>query len=165
MPKYLIAFALAAVLVVTACGDQTADDGGASALPPADQTCLAGSPECEDLGPADEPILPGEPTDDAPGLETPPGGGLSVADVVANDIDGGFAIQGFYVDSGDGPFLCDALLESFPPQCGGASIPFQTADGLDLDLTTEGDVTWSADQVVVVGEVVDGVFVATPIAE
>jgi hypothetical protein len=40
--------------------------------------------------------------------------------------------------------LCDAIAESFPPQCGGDRILVQ---GLDLDaianLQTEGDVSWA----------------------
>ena len=40
--------------------------------------------------------------------------------------------------------LCDAYLESFPPQCGGDRIE---VEGLDLDtmerLQTEGDVSWA----------------------
>ena len=93
------------------------------------------------------------------------GGALSVGEAVSNDIDGGFAIRGFYLDDASGTWLCDALAESFPPQCGGDRIPFDNSAGIDLGpLQNEQDTTWSDGFVTVVGEVVDGVFVATPIS-
>jgi hypothetical protein len=136
---------------------------------PAAGACLAGDPECQDLGPLPsdgEPLLPGEPAGNpGSGPVTPlDGGGLSVGDVLRNDIDGGFAVQAFYLADGRGPRLCDALAESYPPQCGGDAIPFDNTAGVDLGMLQSAQgVTWSDGVVVVVGEVVDGVFVATPI--
>jgi hypothetical protein len=161
----------ALIVLAAACGD-AGEVEDAAELPPAADACLAGDPDCGDLGPlptGDEepPLLPGEPDDGAdPGVVTPlVGGGLSVADVVGTAIDGGFAIVGFYVDDGSGPLLCDALAESFPPQCGGERIPFDDSAGVvdPDDLESSGGVTWSNLPIVVVGEVVDGTFVATPI--
>lgn len=49
-----------------------------------------------------------------------------------------------FVDPDGTVRLCDAYLESFPPQCGGDRIE---VEGLDLDtmerLQTEGDVSWA----------------------
>jgi hypothetical protein len=49
-----------------------------------------------------------------------------------------------FVDPDGTVRLCDAIAESFPPQCGGDRILVQ---GLDLDavasLQTEGDVSWA----------------------
>lgn len=112
-------------------------------------TCLVGEPECQDTFPdsAEPPV--------------PPLPGLPIATVVNTPIDGGFVISGFYFDDGTGVRLCEALAESFPPQCGGASIPFDNTAGADLGvLSIEQGVTWSDQPVLVEGEVVDRVFVA-----
>ncbi|RZV45503.1 MAG: hypothetical protein EX267_05260 [Acidimicrobiia bacterium] len=112
-------------------------------------TCLAGEPVCEDTFPDS-----GEPP-------VPPPPGLAITSVVDTPIDGGFVISGFYFDDGTGARLCEALAESFPPQCGGASIPFDNTAGADLGvLSIEQGVTWSDQPVLVEGEVIDGVFVA-----
>jgi hypothetical protein len=118
------------------------DDGGAD-------TCLVGESECQDTFPDS-----GEPP-------VPPPPGLPIATVANTPIDGGFVISGFVFDDGTGMRLCDSLAESFPPQCGGASIPFDNTAGADLGvLSIEQGVTWSDQPVLVEGEVVDGVFVA-----
>ena len=181
--RMIISLVAAFAIVAAACGDAGTEstEPDAQALPPAAGACLAGDPDCQDLGPLpvageEPPILPGEPDPGAPepvpsdlddGPVTPlAGGGLSVGDVLANDIDGGFAVQAFYVADATGRYLCDALAESFPPQCGGDRIPFDNTAGADLGLLqSEGGVTWSNDLVVVVGEIVDGTFVAIPFAE
>ena len=172
MKTRLIAIGLALVVVAAACGDSGEVDD--AEVPPAAGACLVGDPDCEDLGPlpvGDEepPLLPGEPDDGAdPGVSTPlVGGGLGIPEVLAGKIDGGFAITGFYFEDDNGLRLCELLAESFPPQCGGAEIPFDnTADVIDPDdLDSSQGVTWSSLPVVVVGEVVDGVFVATLFAE
>lgn len=112
-------------------------------------TCLAEEPNCEDTF-----VDSGEPP-------IPPPPGLPITSVVDAPIDGGFVISGFYFDDGSGPRLCEALAESFPPQCGGASIQFDNTAGADVGvLSIEQGVTWSDQPVVVEGEVVDGVFVA-----
>ncbi len=165
--RFWVAAAFALVLV--ACGGD--DDAAELPLgdapgdtPDAAGACLVGEPDCQDtLTP-----LPGEePIDLDPATGEPvAGGGLSVGDVLANDIDGGFAIQAFYYADDSGTYLCDALAESFPPQCGADRIPLDNAAGVDLGpLQTEQGISWSDDFVTVIGEVVDGVFVATPISE
>ncbi len=165
--------ALVLALFVAACGtdatDATADlpvNSGNNA-----QTCIAGDPDCQDLGPQgsdDEPLfVDGEPVDGPPVDDTQslPNGSLTIPDVLSSNIDGGFAITGFYVDDGSGPMLCDALLESFPPQCGGDSIPVDNSAGVELDgLRTDSGVTWTDQPAVLVGEVIDGTFVVTPIS-
>ncbi len=129
-------------LPLDAQGGGNGGDGGAD-------TCLVGEPECQDTFPDS-----GEPAE-------PPPPGLPIVAVVDSDIDGGFVISGFYFDDGSGVRLCDTLAESFPPQCGGPSIPFDNAAGADVGvLSIEAGVTWSDQPILVEGEVVDGVFVA-----
>jgi hypothetical protein len=124
-------------------GDGGDDDGLVAA------TCLPEEPKCEDTF-----VDSGGPTE-------PPPPGLPIATVADTPIDGGFVISGFYFDDGTGVRLCDALAESFPPQCGGPSIPFDNTAGADLGvLSIEQGVTWSDQPILVEGEVVDGVFVA-----
>jgi len=123
--------------------DSAGSNGGAG------ETCLADEPVCEDTFPDS-----GEPP-------APPPPGVPVATVASTPIDGGFVISGFYFDDGTGVRLCEALAESFPPQCGGASIAFDNTAGADLGvLSIEQGVTWSDQPVLVEGSVVDGVFVA-----
>ena len=72
------------------------------------------------------------------------GPALSIEDALAADSDEPLLVSGNLLAQGDEVRLCSALAESFPPQCGGASLH---VDGLDLaevdDLITEGDVSWT----------------------
>ena len=120
-PRATLAVALLSLLL-TACGS-TGDDPSASAG--------------------------GDPTGDpvlviADGPITDPG--MSVADALGHRAtDDLVTVSGALFVDGDGTVrLCDAIAESFPPQCGGERIVVQ---GLDLDavagLETEGDVSWA----------------------
>jgi hypothetical protein len=53
--------------------------------------------------------------------------------------------------------LCSALAESFPPQCGGASLLVEGLSLGDVDgLITEGDVSWTDRPIELLGVVADG---------
>ena len=91
------------------------------------------------------------PAGEAPVLviaEGGPGGepGLSVAEALTHaPTDDLVTVAGaLFVDADGTVRLCDAILESFPPQCGGDRIE---VEGLDLDtipnLQTEGDLSWA----------------------
>lgn len=149
MLRRFVCLLVGLLLGLSACADEgvTTQDGGGSNV---DRTCLAGDPDCQDD--------PGDGNDQPTG---PPSGGVSVADVGTGDIDGGFAVEGFFYDDGTGAVLCQDLAESFPAQCGGPSIPFDNSAGVDLGvLDSEQGITWSAHRIMVIGRVVDGVFVA-----
>lgn len=102
--------------------------------------------------------------DDADSTDNGPssggGPGISVSDSLASDLDGPLLINGFLVIQGgehDDPEqvrLCDALAESFPPQCGGDSL---LVEGLDLKsiegLMSEGPVSWTDKVVQLLGAV------------
>ena len=174
--RKLLLLGAALAVVAVACGGGSSDtlEAEPASLPVNDGgnvaagACLAGAEDCQDMGvqpDLEPPLLAGEPVADVADSDvvTPlVGGGLSVADVTSTDIDGGFAIEGFLVDTGDNAFLCELLAESFPPQCGGERIPFDNSAGIEFDIETANGVTWSNDLIVVVGEVIDGTFVATP---
>jgi hypothetical protein len=72
------------------------------------------------------------------------GPGISIDDALASDSDEPLLVTGNLLAEGDEVRLCSALAESFPPQCGGASLHVV---GLDLEevngLITEGDVSWT----------------------
>jgi hypothetical protein len=118
---------LALALILAACG--MIIDPSPSADPPAG-------------GGADgdgEPVLviaDGEPTEP----------GMSVADALGHQAtDDLVTVSGALFANADGTvYLCDAIAESFPPQCGGDRI---RVDGLDLDdvpgLQVEGEVAWA----------------------
>ena len=165
--SYLLVAALA--LALAACGGGTADDDTAS-LPVNDDpassggaagACLAGDPDCNDIGdgggaaplPADD-----EPTDGgSSGMVVEP---MTISDALVSDAGTVIAVQGFFFDDGSGPRLCEALAESFPPQCGEASIPVTGYEEvIDVPLQSEQGVTWTDQAVTFLGEIVDGTLV------
>ena len=105
----------------------------------------------------------------APSAGAPiPGGGLSIEEAIASTLEGPLMVKGYIIAPEGGPvLLCSALLESYPPQCGGPSL---VVEGLDLStvegLTETGDpslaqVTWSDAEVSLLGDVRDGVITAS----
>ena len=55
------------------------------------------------------------------------------------------------------------LAESYPPQCGGASIPVTNYEEVvNVPLNSNQNVTWTDDRVTFFGEIIDGVFVVDP---
>jgi hypothetical protein len=74
----------------------------------------------------------------------PDGPVQSIADAIANAGDAPGHVQGALLIDADGTVrLCEALAESFPPQCGGRRL---VVDGLDLDslgaLQDENGARW-----------------------
>lgn len=170
--RYLLVATLA--LALAACGSGVADDDPAS-LPINDDpatgggaaagACLVDEPDCDDIG-ADqgaEPLpLPGD-DGDGPGGSATSGGmvvaPLTVSEALEGGVSGIVAVQGAFFDDGSGPRLCEALAESFPPQCGGASLPVSGFEEvIDVPLQTEQGVTWTDQAVTFLGEIVDGVL-------
>ena len=162
-PRVLTAAPLVLLLALTACGADTttsAADGADAAAPSVDgssvsaggaaSSCLEGSTGCDDT--------PG--ATGTGGVESAPDGSVPVGDAVAAGVQGPFLISGFLVVDASGARLCEALAESFPPQCGGTSIPLQPAEApAGSTTTTEGDVTWTDQPLLLEGEIVDGAFV------
>lgn len=184
----IIALFAVVVLIAAACGSEDSDVGtpaaptpvaadSPSGLPPNPNpdetpdiggTCLEGEPECNDTP------LPGqEPTDLPPPLEEPEpilssgqlvDGGLTVPDALATDATGIIAVKGFLVVNDDGARLCELLAESFPPQCGGASISITNYDEvLGIPLSNAQGVSWTDDHASFLGGIVDGIFVVNPL--
>lgn len=51
-----------------------------------------------------------------------PGGGLSVQEAIDSDLDGLLMVRGYLIERDGELRLCDAILESSPPQCGDPSL-------------------------------------------
>jgi hypothetical protein len=161
---------LCAVLVaaLAACGGDVADDQlplntGTEPSPSPAGACLVDEPDCNDTGvPADGDELPPPSDGDAVsgGIVADP---LTVSQVLISDIGGVIAVQGFLFDDGSGPLLCETLAESFPPQCGGESLPVSGhEEAVDVPIVTEQGVTWTDQPLVLFGEYVDGTLVVDP---
>jgi hypothetical protein len=68
---------------------------------------------------------------------------FTLEEALASDGDGPILVTGLLIDAGDGWRLCAAVAESFPPQCGGASVTVEELDPADHDLQDAGGVRWS----------------------
>lgn len=111
---------------------------------------LAGCGGGTDDVPGAQPDTVVEP---GPGAGAPADGGLSIADAKASDLEGPLMVGGYIVAEDQVVRLCDTLMESFPPQCGGESL---LVEGLDLDAyetRSEGGVRWTDAPVPVLGDV------------
>lgn len=129
-------------LVLAACGG--GDGGDASDLPTDDPNvagaCLAEDPDCQDIG---DPNADGPPAD-ASDEPITPSDSLSPSQVLAaGSIDGSFVVQGFlFVDADGTARLCDLILESYPPQCGGEALPI-SGDLSTIELSSDQGLSWT----------------------
>ncbi len=121
-----VALVLVLALILVACS--TADGDASSSADPSSGGGGAGEPVLV--------VADGEPTEP----------GISVADALGHQAtDDLVTVTGALFANADGTvYLCDAIAESFPPQCGGDRV---LVEGLDLDavdgLQREGDVAWA----------------------
>jgi hypothetical protein len=83
---------------------------------------------------------------------------LSVEGLAIAEPTGQVSVVGFIVLDAGGDRLCEALAESFPPQCGGASVDIANAADLDVTLEESGAVRWTNLAVVLSGRYADGTF-------
>lgn len=162
--KRLLLLIASFALVVAACGgdSETADelllDSGSGNNEPIAGACLEGEPDCNDT-PGGEPTdlpPPGDTGDEPLPTAIDPGS--------AADVTGPVAVTGFIVAVGDEMKLCEALAESFPPQCGGAFVTVTNVDQVDPDdIQSTDNVRWTDYTVTIFGEMVDGTLLATTI--
>ena len=132
--------------------------------------CSAGGPPADSPSPTDSPSPVETPGADA--SESPPaeadavlhidatgsagGPGISVQEALESELDQPLLINGsVFIDADGNALLCDAIAESFPPQCAGARL---AVEGLSIEmlapgvLQEEGEVRW-AEQVQLFGTV------------
>ena len=159
--KKLMFLLAAFALVLATCGggdETTADlpiDDNPDVGAPSAGACLVGEEDCNDTPGGEPQVLP------PPASQGDPIVTLTVAEAAAAS--GQVAVNGFLVDVAGESRLCEVLAESFPPQCGGASITMTSLHQIDPDdLKTEGDVTWTDFPVTILGEMVDGTLVVAP---
>lgn len=70
----------------------------------------------------------GSEGEQAPSAGAPiPGGGLSVGEAIASDLDGPLMVRGYLIERDGELRLCEAILESSPPQCGEPSLRVEGA--------------------------------------
>jgi hypothetical protein len=85
------------------------------------------------------------------------GPGIAIDDALSSGSDEMLLVNGNLLAQDGEVRLCSALAESFPPQCGGASL---VVAGLKLEevdgLITEGDVSWTDRPIQLLGVVGDG---------
>jgi hypothetical protein len=94
------------------------------------------------------------------------GPGISVTEALDSTLAGPLLVNGFIVTTPDGlVYLAELLAESFPPQPGGDKL---IVEGLDLDafagLTSAQGITWSEQNVQVLGIVSDGILTVSATA-
>lgn len=161
--RRLMAVVIALALFAVSCGTSAEEvpvNTNPTAAPGIAGTCLADEPDCND----NPGVAGGEtPVDLPPAGDVSNGavvdGGLTISEALATGATGILAVKGFLVDDGTTARLCEALAESFPPQCGGASVELTGYETIDPDsLKTEQGVTWTDDVTTMYGELADGVF-------
>ena len=169
----VIGLVAALSLLAAACGDGVEEAPTASlpvnddpAAAPASGTCLEGEPDCDDTGDMVTPPIPLEDVEPGDGVVSggmTTDGGLTVSDALAGGADGIIAVQGFLLDDGSGARLCEALAESYPPQCGGTFVPVSNYEEvLGVPLQSAQGVTWTDEVVTFFGEIINGEFVVDP---
>ncbi len=90
------------------------------------------------------------------------GPGISVAEARRSRLDGPLLVNGYVIAEGSKVRLCEALAESFPPQCGGASLEVRGLDLASLSgVQSSGAVRWSAQPRQLLGEVKNGVLIVS----
>ena len=90
-------------------------------------------------------------------------GELTVEEALVSGRDGRLTVTGaLFVVKGRPARLCSAIAESYPPQCGGASVIVEGLEPSSIpELEVEGDVAW-AESVALVGTLEDAVLRLAP---
>lgn len=128
-------------LILSACSSDS-DEPTATAEPTDEPTAAA------DDGSGGGATVTGLAGDD---LSQPMGPGITVDDALTGDQIGPILVNGFVLIKDGEARLCDALAESFPPQCGGPSLILDGFDPGEVTLTEEQGVQWTDDVVQIVG--------------
>jgi hypothetical protein len=166
----LIIALTAFLLVLAACGTE-ADEAelplnpNPDGVPGPTATCIEEEPDCNDMG------VTGDTPQDLPndgGVVSPSSGmvadgGLTISEALESTATGVLAVQGYLLDDGSGARFCEVLAESYPPQCGGASVSIVGYDEVvSVPLMSAEGTTWTDDTFVVFGEIIDGVLTVDP---
>ncbi len=154
---------LAVILIASSCvASEERSDPGADGVPDVLAACAEDHPDCQDtLSTGDLPTGGNDPL--APPTQPDDGSisngmiaddGLSVSEAIGYEGAQPVAVYGYVVRTSDATQLCEALAQSYPPQCSGASLALANPDATDgLPLVEDGDVQWSPDIVILIGTV------------
>ncbi len=80
---------------------------------------------------------------------------LTVTELLKTQPEGEVLVRGALFDDGSGLVLCEALAESFPPQCPGESVAIVNAETIDVELASGGAVRWSDQPFILLGVLVN----------
>lgn len=98
-----------------------------------------------------------EPAD---GTQSGVGPGISVAEAIAGDFEGPVLVNGYlFVDTEAEVTLADMVLESYPPQPGGATLVVEGLDLSQVELRSDQGMSWTDETIQVLGTVADGKLV------
>ncbi|MDJ0767772.1 MAG: hypothetical protein QNJ12_03225 [Ilumatobacter sp.] len=87
-----------------------------------------------------------------------PAGSVPVVEAIDDAPSGEFTLVGLLFDDGGGLVMCDALAESFPPQCPGERVVIANPDAVTADFTEAEGVRWTDSPASLRGTLVDGEF-------
>ena len=151
--RRIITVLLLGGVLVAACGGEATDDAAAVPVVP------------------DSVISDGLPLADDGTVLSGMGPGISVEEASTSTLDGPLLVNGYVFVYADGSVVfADLILESFPPQPGGATVTVEGLDVMQLPLTegpTDAEIAitaWTDIPVQLLGEIVDGVFVGNSVA-
>ncbi len=119
----------------------------------------------EYIRPFDEPVVPERiveyivrvdeapwpPDDVVPPVTSTATAPLEVGALLGGEAPVEATVVGYVLWNDDDARLCEVLMESFPPQCGGESVAIANPEALEVELEQEQSVRWTNDRVQVVG--------------
>ena len=79
-------------------------------------------------------------------VTAPTNGAMDVSRLPDVAVPSDVMVSGFVLIDADSARLCEVLMESYPPQCGGFSIPITNPDALNVVLEEAGGVQWTQDR-------------------
>ena len=92
--------------------------------------------------PPDDVVPPGTSSETAP---------IEISVLLEGDAPVEASVIGYVVWDDDDARLCELLMESFPPQCGGVSLTIVNPEALTVELEEEQSVRWTDDRVRLTG--------------
>lgn len=92
--------------------------------------------------PPDDAVRPSTSSDAAP---------IEIGVLLDGDAPVEATVSGYVVWDDSGARLCEVLMESFPPQCGGSFVAIANPEALTMALEQEQSVRWSNDRIRVSG--------------
>ena len=80
-------------------------------------------------------------------VSAPTNGTIDVSEIPDAAVPSDVIVSGFVLIDAESARLCEVLMESYPPQCGGYSIEISNPEALQVTLEEAGGVQWTQDRV------------------